>query len=82
MATVKYETDDAVLRATYERVAAHIKNVDSELRAASLLGEPVEKVKVQAAGALRAAGVDLPDEMVAEYAKALSNGDDYEFVLT
>ena len=82
MATVKFEIDDAVLRASYERVAAHIKNVDSELRTIPLLGEPVEQVKVQAAGALNAVGVDLPDEMVAEYAQSLSEGNDYEFVLT
>jgi hypothetical protein len=82
MATVKFVTEDAVLRAAYERVAAHIKNVDAALRSTPLLGEPVEKVKVQASGALNAAGVDLPDEMVAEYAQSLSDGDDYEFVLT
>ena len=82
MVTVKFETDDVVLHATYERVAAHIKNVDKELRAIPLRGEPVEKVEAQASGALKAVGVDLPTRIVAEYAQSLSDGNDYEFLLS
>jgi len=76
-----FEFNEDAIENIHHEVADNLQLADQGLRDKGLLGKPVEAIKPLAAEALATAGVTLPDEKLTEYAKSISGGEDYEFVL-
>jgi hypothetical protein len=78
---VNFKMNQSGLEALAQQAGDRIKGVDRKLRATPLVGQPVDQIKAQAASALGAIGVTLPDAQLTAYAQSIADGDDFEFQL-
>ena len=77
-ATVKIQNE--AIRAELEEAAGKIELVDQSLRE-SFSGFDVSSIRPEVQRSLADAGVDLPESTLLEYAGAISERQDFEFVL-
>lgn len=77
-ATIKINNEDA--RSELEEVAGKIELVDQSLRE-SFSGFDVRSILPEVQRSMADAGVDLPESTLLEYAGAISERQDFEFVL-
>ena len=77
---MKIKINEAGMRELYAGIAKKIEDADRRFRR-QYEGHPVAEVKPRVKSAFAAIGVNLPEQQIADYAKAVSAREPFKWVL-